>query len=228
MHPLLIVLSALANVAISTSALASIPEEAWTQLNSSLGGKLRMGLPYDGPCYETYQDGQTAYNLVECALIEANLTQAEALIQDFGSWVNPSFGSCIATGEKCTLSPSMNSTAARGICYQGSVPPVFVDAQSVEDVQMALKFAYEYRLPMTIKNTGHDYRGYSAAPATFAIWTHHIVPTPKYTQEFIPEGGINAGPAVTYGAGQVFDGLYSFLAGYNSTVGHSSTLHVCF
>jgi hypothetical protein len=66
-------------------------------------------------------------------------------------------------------------------------------------------------VPLTIKNTGHDYKGRSSAPNTLALWTHNVQPTPQLVKGFIPDGCSQpVGDGVTFGAGQQFDGLYKF------------------
>jgi hypothetical protein len=40
-------------------------------------------------------------------------------------------------------------------CEQGSVPPIGVDARTVEDVQLTVKFASDNNLRLVIKSTGY-------------------------------------------------------------------------
>jgi hypothetical protein len=74
-----------------------------------------------------------------------------------------------------------------------------------------MSFAWRHAIPLVIKNTGHDYRGRSAAPNSLAIWTHNYVPEIKLMKGFTPDGcTAPAGDVVTFGAGQGFGPLYKF------------------
>lgn len=46
------------------------------------------------------------------------------------------------------------NTTITGICEQGSVPVIGVDARSVEDIQAAVTFAVQQNLKLVVKNTG--------------------------------------------------------------------------
>lgn len=66
-------------------------------------------------------------------------------------------------------------------------------------------------MPLLVKNTGHDYKGRSAGAGALALWTHHVQPQIKLSANFTPAGcHVGAGKAVTYGAGQQWEGLYEF------------------
>ena len=47
---------------------------------------------------------------------------------------------------------------------------MYVEVASVSDVQAGLAFASKNNLRLVIKNTGHDYKGRSSAPDSFALW----------------------------------------------------------
>lgn len=83
----------------------------------------------------------------------------------------------------------------------------------------ALKFSNSTGVPLVIKNSGHDYKGRSAAPNTLALWTHNIQPAIKLKRGFVPDGcSAPAGDTVTFGAGQGFAGVYEFAEANNITV----------
>ena len=80
---------------------------------------------------------------------------------------------------------------------------------------------------MTIKNSGHDYKGRSSAPGSLALWTYNVQPTLKLTKNFVPDGCSTAvGDGVTMGAGQAFLGLFQFAEANNITIvgGSSETV----
>ena len=104
-------------------------------------------------------------------------------------------------------------------CYQGSVPSYYIEVISVTDVQAALAFANATKVPLIIKNTGHDYKGRSSAPNSLALWTHTYQPAIRLETTFTPEGcPTSSGVAVTVGAGQGFDGVYKFAEANNITI----------
>lgn len=89
----------------------------------------------------------------------------------------------------------------------------------MSDVQAALNFANSTGVPLVIKNSGHDYKGWSSAPNALALWTHNYQPALELTRGLAPEGcSESAGDGVTMGAGQGFDGIYSFCEANNCTV----------
>ncbi|KAF5368043.1 hypothetical protein D9758_004507 [Tetrapyrgos nigripes] len=72
-------------------------------------------------------------------------------------------------------------------CEQGSVPPIGVDARTVEDIQAGVKFAVDHNLRLVIHNTGHDYLARSVARGSFMIWTHNMKNITA-SSTFVPEG----------------------------------------
>lgn len=83
------------------------------------------------------------------------------------------WGACQATGQGCSLNyfltPDLISPVTK-ICYQGSVPSKYIDVRNVSDIQNGVRFANQNNLRLVIKNTGHDYKGRSSAPDSFALW----------------------------------------------------------
>lgn len=89
----------------------------------------------------------------------------------------------------------------------------------MSDIQAALKFAYQYGIPVVVKNSGHDFKGRSSAPNSLALWTHNIQPPITLTRGFTPDGcSAPVADAVTFGAGQGFAGVYEFAEANDITV----------
>jgi hypothetical protein len=53
-----------------------------------------------------------------------------------------------------TIDACYLNTTITGVCGQGSVPVIGVDARSVEDIQAAVTFAVQQNLKLVVKNTG--------------------------------------------------------------------------
>lgn len=53
-----------------------------------------------------------------------------------------------------TIDACFLNTTITGMCEQGSVPVIGVDARSVTDIQAAIGFAVQHSLRLVVKNTG--------------------------------------------------------------------------
>lgn len=105
-------------------------------------------------------------------------------------------------------------------CGQGKISLYSVLAESVQDIQKTVSFAYERGLRLVIKNTGHDYLGRSSAPDSLQLATHKLDDI-QFTDNFVPENcgeKDGYGPAVTIGAGVQLKELYEATAAEGVTV----------
>lgn len=152
----------------------AVSSEAWQSLNASIDGRLKDGQPAALPCFFTYasSSGLSSNNpdWEQCREIVDGLANSDSLIREFGSYHNPTFATCMSHDQKCTIGVSDFLGLTNTTCYQGTVPDYYIDAHEVRDVQRGLKFARKHKIPITVKNTGHDYKGRSAGPNTLAIW----------------------------------------------------------
>ncbi|KAF7330636.1 FAD-binding domain-containing protein [Mycena sanguinolenta] len=57
-------------------------------------------------------------------------------------------------------------------CGQGDVPIYAVEAETVADIQAAVKFSSAHNLRVAVKSSGHDFLGRSTAPSSLLIHTH--------------------------------------------------------
>ena len=112
-------------------------------------------------------------------------------------------------GETCYV-----ESAKKIPCNLGRISPYSVQAESVADVQAAVKFARFHNLKVAIRNTGHDFGGRSSAPHSLQISTHRLQGL-NYEHNFVPEGAKSRrkgeGRAVTISAGVQLYQLYSWL-----------------
>ncbi|KAJ4422746.1 hypothetical protein N0V82_002643 [Gnomoniopsis sp. IMI 355080] len=204
---------------------SQVTPEAWAALNQSVAGRLHIGRPLALPCYLRYTsdigiDGTTndewnSPNMSACDNIQSNKDDPIFIGDNFGGYMSYNFAPCVTTDQDCKLSallPYDPISPLTGVCSQGGVPSYYVDATGVDEVAASLRWANEQNVRLVIKNTGHDYRGRSTGPDSFAIWTHHIKPQMVIDDNFIPDGcPESTGPVVTYGAGEQFQELNDFV-----------------
>ncbi|KAB8748979.1 hypothetical protein FH972_026530 [Carpinus fangiana] len=193
-----------------------IQQSEWTSLNKSIGGKLFAGTPMSLPCFSSYNNG-TGYryhkqDIKACAAVTQGKTDGPSITNYFGGYEVPNWGQCMAKHTGCTLSgflPVDPITPIFGRCDQGSVPQYYIDSADPSHIHAGIVFAQKHKIPLVVKNTGHDHRGRSSAPNSLAIWTHNIQPELVFDTDFKPvgcSGGVGA--ALTYGAGYMFGQLY--------------------
>lgn len=139
----------------------------------------------------------------------------------------------MSKGQSCQLDFSLPSNplvyAAPNQCYQGNIADYYIDVRQPSDIQAGLAFANSTGIPLTIKNSGHDYKGRSAGVGSLALWTHNLQQAPVLTKGFVPDGCSAAvGDGVTFGAGFGFEPLYEFAEANNITIvgGSSPTVGI--
>ncbi|KAJ7883551.1 FAD-binding domain-containing protein [Mycena olivaceomarginata] len=91
-------------------------------------------------------------------------------------------------------------------CGQGDVPIYSVEAETVADIQAAVKFSSTHNLRVVIKSSGHDYLGRSTAPDSLLIHTHNLQDISFADSFFI--GSEDVGSVVTLGSGVYSHTLY--------------------
>jgi hypothetical protein len=105
-----------------------------------------------------------------------------------------------------------------------------IDIRQPSDVTAALVFSKLTGVALTVKNTGHDYKGRSSMKGALGLWTHNLKGK-SYNPTFVPAG---CSPSTTYtamtvGAGEGWQDVYEWadslgvtaIGGYHQTVGAS-------
>ncbi|THU79987.1 hypothetical protein K435DRAFT_874851 [Dendrothele bispora CBS 962.96] len=121
-------------------------EDQFSDLQSKLSQPLICPVPPATPCYPPSDPSGN------CTDILANASNGRRLSDRAGAMQSMNFQAFITdngTIETCFLDTSLGYP-----CLQGSIPPIGVDAQTVEDLQAAVVFAAEHDLRVVIKNTG--------------------------------------------------------------------------
>ncbi|KAJ7640893.1 FAD-binding domain-containing protein [Mycena polygramma] len=196
----------------------------WAALNSSVAGRLHVGIPLARPCF-SLADAAVAgsTDATECAAVRQGWNNSLFLVEQFGAYMNVQWGSCQATSETCIISglntSDTTSSNPPNVCQQGSVSPYYIDVRSASDVQKAFKFSKQTGVPLVVKNTGHDYKGRSSALGSLALWTHNLQSL-LYNASFVPAGcpASHAKPGLTMGAGSIISNIVVFAEANNITV----------
>jgi len=149
--------------------------------------------------------------------VQLNWSDGNWRADQSGAYQNVNFEA--DTNKNGSISACYLNTTLNLPCEQGGVPPLGVDARTVNDVQVAVRFAARHNLRLVVKNTGHDYLGRSAGRGAFMIWTHHLKNI-TYDANFIPDGGSNneTVPALTVGAGVQWREAYAAAADHQRFV----------
>jgi hypothetical protein len=220
------------------TAISSITQAEWAALNSSISGHLFASVPLAEACFERWNNREVKADADNCAAIQKTYTGAVIQTNNFASygWVcypnslrkenanilETNFGTCMSTTETCALQYSNVSSKRNPItkkCSLGNIPDYYIDVNDVSDVQAGLNFASQKKIPIVVKNSGHDHKGRSSGSGSLAIWMNNYRPELKLVREFIPAGcNEPLGDAIQIGAGIQFKDLYSFARRNNVTL----------
>ncbi|KAJ6485219.1 FAD-binding domain-containing protein [Mycena vulgaris] len=123
-------------------------------------------------------------------------------------WTSALFRSTIpgAMDQGYNLTPPSLCLRNATTCGQGDVPIYSVEAETVADIQAAMKFVSTYNLRLAVKTSGHDYLGRSTAPHSLLIHTVNFKNISFADSFFV--GQQDMGPAVTFGSGVHAQSLY--------------------
>ncbi|KAJ7784953.1 FAD-binding domain-containing protein, partial [Mycena maculata] len=157
----------------------------WSTLNSTVSGRLVCVVPSAKYC-ESLPGGAC--------------TDAQ--------WASAVFRNTIpgAMNQGYDLTPPSLCVQNGTTCGQGDVPIYSVEAETVADIQAAVKFASTHNLRLVVKSSGHDTLGRSTAPGSLLLRTTQLRNI-SFTDAFFV-GAQNVGSAVTVGPGVPDDSLY--------------------
>jgi len=180
---------------------------AFSQLQSLVSQPLVYPLPSASACYPPSDPSG------HCTAVLENWYDGNWRSSMPGSMEAPNFETFMfrnGTIDACYL-----NTTITGVCEQGRVSVIGVDARSVEDIQAAITFAVQQNLKLVVKNTGHDFLGRSAARGSFMVWTHNMKNI-TYNSTFVPQGAPanETYEAVTLAAGVQWDEAYAAVNNY--------------
>ncbi|KAJ7038360.1 FAD-binding domain-containing protein [Mycena alexandri] len=162
----------------------------WNELNATVSGRLVPVVPSakycdslpTGACTDAEWTSSEFRGMIPGAMNEVNWEQ--------GYDLNPP-SLCLRNGTTCG---------------QGDVPTHSVEAETVADVQAAVKFSAAHNLRLAVKSSGHDFLGRSTAPNSLLIRTANFQNI-SFTESFFV-GSKDMGSAVTVGSGVHANTLY--------------------
>ncbi|KAF9053268.1 FAD-binding domain-containing protein [Panaeolus papilionaceus] len=197
----------------------------WNKLNNTVSGRLFPGRPFALPCFSSFQGQPHNVDQAACTFVQENFFNSHLNRSNaFGGYAATNFEMCMSTGASCELDYTNPTNPAAfappADCKMGSIADNYIDVQNQNDVIAALKFVKAHGVPLTIKNTGHDFQGRSSAPGSLALWMHHLkgmTLNPAFVAEGCPPATAPQ-VAVTVGAGQQFAEVYQFAHDNNVTI----------
>ncbi|KAF8176027.1 FAD-binding domain-containing protein [Pholiota molesta] len=181
----------------------------WDALNATVSGRLYRGVPYAKACFSTFNGESMTVDDEACSVMQKEYFDVHLpRSYQFGGFACTQFEMCMATGDNCHLdwlNPSNPAAFAPSQeCKQGSVAPFYIDVRDKDDVLAAYEFSKKENVTLTIKNTGHDFKGRSSGPDTLSLWIDHET-------NFVAEGcNVEGQPALTFGAGTQFHDIQQF------------------
>ncbi|KAF9045971.1 FAD-binding domain-containing protein [Hymenopellis radicata] len=212
-------------VATVERSLAAASTEDWERLSVALNGRLHSALPLSSPCFPIVNGLNNTVNDTACAAVQAGYSSPTFRSPRFSAFMQPQWETCQSTEEKCLLDASNPKNSAAWTdnnCQQGNIPQYYIDIQTPGDVQKAFKFSAETGVPVSIKNSGHDYKGRSSLKRSLGLWACAVLRECfelSYSDAFVPEGGnVPYKRAIIVGAGVTFESLYAFANKNNVTV----------
>jgi hypothetical protein len=126
-------------------------EECWPKVAdfSTLASELSQPLVYPRPpasaCYPSPSS-------TECLEMKNKTASGVWRSDQIGAMQAPNFETYIFPNG--TVSGCYLNTTLGFPCERGSVPPIGVDARTVQDVRAAIRFASKHNLRLAVKNTG--------------------------------------------------------------------------
>ena len=199
--------------------------DAWLAFNASVNGRLERDVPLALPCYSIYNGMPHTADETLCAQIREDYTDPSFRIEAVGGYMNGQGEGCMSEpADQCLLDGTVSPAAlppANSSCNQGSVPSYYIAVQGTSDVTKVFDFAREYDVPLSIKNSGHDYMTRNSQKGSLAMWTHDLQDMSHHVS-FTPEGCSSDqhtyAAVMTLGAGVTANAATTFATAHNATI----------
>ncbi|CAG8208939.1 hypothetical protein PENNAL_c0015G07857 [Penicillium nalgiovense] len=141
--------------------------DAWGELNSTVGGRLMRGQPLAQVCHGATLDAGA------CAALQDTYNFPELYVTDPVNIMSPYWlnNSCSPYAPYASADGSGSSSAS---CALGNLAQYAIRVTGVDDVVAGVNFARKHNIRLTIKNTGHDVQGRSAGAGSLGLWMHNL------------------------------------------------------
>ncbi|KAA8619984.1 BBE multi-domain protein [Pyrenophora tritici-repentis] len=161
-------------------------QQAWGQLNQTIGGRLIETVPQAAICHPGGYAG-LSQNQTACDSLKKEWDYPKAFLSKASEIMNPFF-------QNTSCSPYYRTDQP---CTLGKLVSYAVPVESPADVVAAINFTQTHNVRLVIKNTGHDWLGKSTGTGGLSLWTHNL----KAKQVLNYTSTHYAGPAIKVGAG---------------------------
>ncbi|KIJ64523.1 hypothetical protein HYDPIDRAFT_28463 [Hydnomerulius pinastri MD-312] len=202
------------SISYESPAHADWPSLAqWQSFNESLDGRIKALRPWAAVCYRS----DPSFDDAECSEVLSGYRNdyARTRVPSALLWAN--WESC-GYGNGCALKYPDAQAVDNSVCHQGTIPPYSFTISNAQDASDAVKLAIAKHVKLTVRNTGHDFLGRSAAPLTLQVNTHEMQHL-EYVPRFVPEGSNNSPvPAITMGGGAQLSRVYKLAEEKNVSV----------
>ncbi|ORY57880.1 uncharacterized protein BCR38DRAFT_489876 [Pseudomassariella vexata] len=205
-------------------------DDIWTALNYSVNGRLYRAEPFSKPCFTIYNGNLVSSDEAACSLVGADYTNNTVHVNEPVGYMYLQSEVCLSDpSDQCLLDPATTSTgvpSSYASCNQGSVPDYYIEVQSELDVAAGLEFAKANSMPLSIKNSGHDFMTRNSQKGSLALWLHKLKGM-TYHDDFQPEGSNESvGRAMTVAAGELTGDVFEFASDHGSMIlsGYSPTI----
>ncbi|KAF7349206.1 hypothetical protein MSAN_01710000 [Mycena sanguinolenta] len=187
--------------------------DVWDAFNATVSGRLVNVIPTAEYC-DSLPAGVCTDAQWTSALFRGMIPGAMSYVNwEQGYDLNPP-SLCLRNGSSAT-------------CGQGDLPIYSVEAETIADVQAAVKFSIKYNLRLVVKSTGHDGLGRSTAPNSLLIRVSKFQNISSTDNFYV--GGENMGSALTFGSGVHANSIYQYnkAQGKFSVVAAAETVGPC-
>ncbi|KAL4062935.1 hypothetical protein J3A83DRAFT_4107888 [Scleroderma citrinum] len=204
-------------------------DAAFSTFNASIGGRLLSATPHALPCFSNYDGHAVTPDPQACSAVQKGYDFQAYRSLFYGNTMSGAWEACLTKHESCLLDytdPS-NPLAYNGTeCNQGSISEYYLEVQEASDVIAALSFSNATGIPLSIKNSGHDFFGRSTKKGSLALWMRNLTSL-GYHEAFVPTGcpsECTSYQAITAGTAATMLDVYQFADQHNVTaVGGFST-----